>query len=72
MGAGIVLALGGRVDGLADVLLPITAGAFLYIAGSDLIPELHEHHSYPVSKALAQLVMIGLGVGLLALGLLFE
>jgi zinc and cadmium transporter len=71
-GAVISLGLGATVTGYEAVLLPVTAGAFLYVAGSDLIPELHEHHSYPVSKALAQLVMIGLGVGLIALGLLFE
>ena len=66
VGAGAVLLLGAGVEGLADVLLPVTAGAFLYIAGSDLIPELNRRHSYPASKAVGQLVMMLLGIGVMA------
>ena len=66
VGAGLVLLLGTGVEGLADWLLPITAGAFLYIAGSDLIPELNRRHSYPASKAVGQLVMMLLGIGVMA------
>ncbi|MDT0632083.1 ZIP family metal transporter [Rubrivirga sp. S365] len=72
VGAGLVLLLGSRVDGLADGLLPVTAGAFLYIAGSDLIPELNRRHSYPASKAVGQLVMMVLGIALMALPLVWE
>ena len=71
VGAGLVLGLGSTVDGLSDVLLPITAGAFLYIAGSDLIPELNRRHSYPATKAVGQLVMMLLGIGIMALPLFF-
>ena len=67
VGAAVVLTLGTRVDGLADGLLPVTAGAFLYIAGSDLIPELNRRHSYPASKAVGQLVMMVLGIAVMAL-----
>jgi len=70
VGAGLVLGLGEGVEGLADVLLPITAGAFLYIAGSDLIPELNRRHSYPATKAVGQLVMMLLGIAVMALPLL--
>ena len=69
VGAGLALTLGVRFEGLADGLLPITAGAFLYIAGSDLIPELNRRHSYPATKAVGQLAMILLGIGLMALTL---
>jgi zinc and cadmium transporter len=72
LSAAVTLALGTQVSGLAEYLLPITAGAFLYIAGSDLIPELNRSHSYPASKAVGQLVMILLGVGLMALPLLWH
>ena len=41
VGAGLTLVAGQYVAGLADYLLPFTAGGFLYIAGSDLIPELN-------------------------------
>ncbi len=72
VGAGLVLALGAGVDGLESWLLPITAGAFLYIAGSDLIPELNRRHSYPATKAVGQLVMMLLGIAVMALPLLWE
>ena len=71
VGAGLVLTLGRHVEGLADALLPVTAGAFLYIAGSDLIPELNRRHSYPATKAVGQLVMMVLGIALMALPLVW-
>ena len=67
VGAVLALAIGSQVEGFADVLLPITAGSFIYVAGSDLIPELHHHHSYPATKSVWQLVMILLGVGVMLL-----
>ena len=67
VGAGLVLVLGPYVDGLADALLPITAGAFLYIAGSDLIPELNRRHSQSPAKSAGQLAMMVLGIGVMAL-----
>jgi len=66
VGAGLVLAFGSGIEGLADWLLPITAGAFLYIAGSDLIPELNRRHSYPANKAVGQLLMMLLGIAVMA------
>jgi zinc and cadmium transporter len=69
VGAGIALVIGQRVPGFADALLPLTAGAFLYIAGSDLIPELNLRHSYPASKSVGQLVMMVLGVAVVAIPL---
>ena len=67
VGAVLSLAIGTQIEGYAAYLLPITAGSFIYIAGSDLIPELHHHHSYPASKSVWQLVMILLGVGVMLL-----
>ena len=69
VGAGLVLALGSEIEWLADALLPVTAGAFLYIAGSDLIPELNRRHSYPAAKAVGQLAMMLLGIAVMALPL---
>jgi zinc and cadmium transporter len=66
IGAGALILLGTQIENLADYLLPITAGAFLYIAGSDLIPELNRRHSYPATKSVWQLIMILCGVGLIA------
>ena len=61
---------GTQWAGFSDALLPVTAGAFLYIAGSDLIPELNRRHSYPASKSVGQLLMMVLGVAVMALPLL--
>ncbi len=67
LGALLSLTVGTQIEGYADYLLPITAGSFIYIAGSDLIPELNHHHSYPATKSVWQLVMILLGVGVMLL-----
>jgi len=68
LGAIIVLLANNFFENIASILLPITAGGFLYIAGSDLIPEMHKEHS-PL-KSLLQLAFILLGVGVMLLLLL--
>lgn len=65
LGAFISLIVGPHVEGYALALLPITAGGFLYIAGSDLIPELQ--HDVKVSTSLWQFIAIILGVSIMAL-----
>lgn len=65
LGALIALFVGSHVEAFTLWLLPITAGGFLYIAGSDLIPELH--HEVDVRTSLGQFVAIVLGVGVMAL-----
>lgn len=42
-GAGLVLVLPVDLEVLQAYALPLIAGAFLYIAAADLIPELHHH-----------------------------
>jgi zinc and cadmium transporter len=71
LGAIASLILGTVVEGYAAYLLPVTAGTFIYVAGSDLIPELHHHHSRPAVKSVWQFVMIVLGVSLMLLPALF-
>lgn len=68
VGAIIVLFVGSKVEGLSLTLLPIAAGGFIYIAGSDLIPELH--HETKLSISLKQILAIIAGV-LLMLVLIF-
>lgn len=62
-GAVAALVAGQQISGLADWLLPVAAGGFIYIAGSDLVPELHRERG-PRQSAL-QLVVIGVGIGLM-------
>jgi zinc and cadmium transporter len=64
--------LAGAVAGEAIVrlLLPVTAGGFVYIAAANLIPELQEDRRLP---ALAwQLLLMVLGIGLMALLAAFD
>ena len=68
-GAIITILLGGFVEELIIWLLPIAAGAFIYIASSDLTPELHKEDPKKGSTIL-QLAAILLGVALMY-GLLF-
>ncbi|PIS15781.1 ZIP family metal transporter [Candidatus Roizmanbacteria bacterium CG09_land_8_20_14_0_10_41_9] len=42
LGTGTALFLGSIIKNLDLFLLPFAAGSFIYIAGSDLIPELHK------------------------------
>lgn len=69
-GAVLVLVIGGELPGLAHLLVPVTAGGFLYIAGSDLIPELK--HDASLTTSCWQLVCIVLGVAVMALLVLLE
>jgi len=63
VGAGAALIFGTHMEGIIQWLIPITAGGFIYIAGSDLIPEMH--HSTDVRKSFIQMVMMLLGVAAL-------
>jgi zinc and cadmium transporter len=47
-------------------LIPATAGGFLYLSASDLIPELHRHHPH-LSSSLSQLLGITLGLSIMYL-----
>lgn len=64
LGTVIALMVGSHIELFTLWLLPITAGGFLYIAGSDLIPELH--HEVDVRTSLGQFCCIILGVGIMA------
>ncbi len=64
IGAIIALVIGKSAQGFIHALLPMTAGGFIYIAGSDLIPELHHHDE--IRKSLAQLFFMILGIGIMA------
>ena len=66
VGALLFLMIGPYIKGYELYLLPITAGGFLYIAGSDLIPELHHKSEVTIPMAVGQFLMIVLGVGLMA------
>lgn len=60
LGAVSILAMGPHVADAGKIIVPFTAGGFIYIAGSDLIPELHKE-TKPL-KSLIQLLSISLGI----------
>ena len=71
LGAIIALVLGATLEGFIPLLIPFAAGNFIYIAGSDLIPELRKDEPN-LKKAAMQIVSITLGVGMMLLVLLLE
>jgi len=55
---------------IVQLLIPFTAGGFIYIASSDLIPELHKETD--PKKSTMQLLGIILGIMIMLSMLLFE
>ncbi|HIH05182.1 TPA: ZIP family metal transporter, partial [Candidatus Woesearchaeota archaeon] len=70
--AGAVLALlvGTSLEGVVSFLVPLAAGGFIYIAGADLIPELHKETE--TKKSLMQVAIILFGFAVMAGLLLLE
>lgn len=62
---GVVLALmiGSAMDETMLYFIPLTAGGFIYIAGSDLIPELH--HNTDVKISILQLLALLGGIAIM-------
>jgi zinc and cadmium transporter len=71
LGAVIALVLGATLEGFIPLLIPFAAGNFIYIAGSDLIPELRKDEP-DLQKAALQIAAIILGVIIMMLVLLLE
>jgi zinc and cadmium transporter len=70
VGTIISLIIGSYVENLTGFLLPFAIGSFIYIASSDLIPELHKE-TKPI-KSFVQLVMLLVGIGIMYLFLFLE
>jgi len=70
--AGVITAifLGTRADVFAPIALALAAGGFLYIAGSDLVPELHK--TTDLKKSGLQLLAIAVGIIIMFLLTLIE
>ncbi len=70
LGVIITLVFFRFAEGVTDILVPFTIGTFLYIAGSDLIPELHKELA--IKRSIAQLFAFVIGVTLMGLLLFME
>lgn len=65
LGTAVALLVGSKLESLSAVMLPFTAGGFIYIAGSDLLPELQKELE-PKKSAVQFIAMAG-GMGLMLL-----
>jgi zinc and cadmium transporter len=63
IGVILALVLGTSLEGIVLYFLPMTAGGFIYIAGSDLIPELH--HNTDVKVSIIQLLALLGGIAIM-------
>jgi len=70
LGVIIAFLLYRSVDGMVAILIPFAAGTFIYIAGSDLIPELHKENT--LSQSIPQIVFFLLGIWIMSLLLFIE
>lgn len=67
---GILALLLSGIEGIERIVVPFSAGAFVYIAATDLIPELHKEPE--LGKSFVQLAGLLLGVGVMASLLILE
>lgn len=63
MGAIIALLLTNIIPNLTYFLIPFAAGGFIYIAGTDLIPELHKETK--ISRSFLQFLAFLLGIAIM-------
>lgn len=71
LGTILALSIGPHLQTFSLVMLPITAGGFIYIAGSDLVPEVQQE-SGSLGINLGHFVTIMLGIALMALLVIFD
>ena len=69
-GAIVALLLSEYIPNIQRILLPLAIGGFLYIAGSDLIPELHKETKIWIS--IGQIITFVLGILIMLALLLLE
>ena len=70
LGAVLMLILSSYMSQLPEFLVPFTAGGFIYIAGTDLIPELKKETKAVVS--VGQMVALIMGIGVMMLMVFME
>jgi len=70
LGVIIVLLVGSSIGQYIGYIIPFAAGVFIYIASSDLVPELHKR--YDIKSSLLEFLAILVGVGAMYLLLFLE
>ena len=69
-GALIALAVSAQIEGSIVFLASFAAGGFIYIAGADLIPELHKR--FTIKSSIGQIIALLLGMGVMYLLIFLE
>lgn len=64
IGVLIAFLLYRYTDNMVQILIPFAAGTFIYIAGSDLIPELHKENT--LSQSIPQILFFLLGIWIMS------
>jgi len=64
IGALFALAIGGQIQGFTNFIIPFTAGGFIYIAASDLFPELKKDNE-KLGQAFLQLLCVIGGIAIM-------
>ena len=67
VGAGVGLLLGSKGELFVTFILPFAAGGFIYIAGSNLMPELHKKNTFKESLGHVIALLAGIGIMILLL-----
>ncbi len=70
LGAAFALVASTYIENIELFLIPLAIGGFIYIAGSDLIPELHK--DFETKKSIWQLLIFIAGILIMAALLLLE
>ncbi len=70
LGTVVALILNAYIENINSFLIPFAIGSFIYIAASDLIPELHKETD--VKKSIIQTITFLAGIGAMMLMLLLE
>ncbi|MFA6271660.1 MAG: ZIP family metal transporter [Patescibacteria group bacterium] len=70
IGSVLTLFIGGVLEDKQGFLIAFTIGGFIYIAAADLIPEMKKETDF--RRSWFQLISLILGIGIMALMLLFE
>lgn len=65
LAGGLIILLVGSGAEWLDLLLPLTAGGFVYIAASGLVPQLQKEKR--AGQLILQVVMLSLGIGIMFL-----
>lgn len=70
IGAGLALLFNALIEGVTPFFIAFAAGSFLYIAGTDLLPELNKN--FNSKKAIIHLIAILFGIFLMSALILLE